>query len=77
MLKESKEKHKKDFLKSNIAKKVDDEGRIPDHEQSWKAFKGKNLEKLLEHIMKDCVQDLGLSLINGSVLERTTEKIIC
>ena len=33
VLKETKEQHKKDFTGN-------------DHEQSWRAFKGKNLEKL-------------------------------
>lgn len=74
LLKEAKEQHKKDFLKSDTSKTAKKEGRVPDHEQSWRAFKGKNLEKLLEHMMKDCVRDLGLSIINGGALERTSAK---
>jgi len=58
VLQEAKEQHKKDFS-----------GK--DHEQSWRAFKGKNLEKLIEYIITDEVQNLGLRVINGSSLERT------
>lgn len=60
VLKEAKKQHKKDFLGN-------------DHEQSWRAFKGKNLEKLIEHIIADEVRDLGLEVINGNILERTNE----
>lgn len=58
VLKEAKEQHKKDFTGN-------------DHEQSWRAFKGKNLEKLIEHIITDEVRDLGLEVVNGNILERT------
>ena len=57
-LKEAKEQHKKDFTGE-------------DHEQSWRAFKGKNLEKLIEYIITDEVQNLGLEVLNGNTLERT------
>lgn len=56
---EAKIKHKKNF-KGN------------DHEQSWRAFKGKNLEKLIEYIITDKLTDLGLTIINGNTLERST-----
>ncbi|MBU0455902.1 MAG: DNA modification methylase, partial [Gammaproteobacteria bacterium] len=46
VLKEAKEQHKKDFNGN-------------DHEQSWRAFKGKNLEKLIEYIITDEVKALG------------------
>jgi len=60
VLKEAKEQHKKDFNGN-------------DHEQSWRAFKGKNLEKLIEYIIADEVRDLGLEVVNGNTLERTNE----
>lgn len=60
VLKEAKEQHKKDFTGN-------------DHEQSWRAFKGKNLEKLIEHIIADEVRDLGLEVVNGNTLEQTNE----
>jgi type II restriction enzyme len=60
VLKEAKAQHKKDFTGN-------------DHEQSWRAFKGKNLEKLIEYIITDEVRDLGLEVINGNTLERTNE----
>ena len=40
LLKEAKELHKRDWQKSPTPNK--------DHEQSWRAFKGKNLEKIYE-----------------------------
>ncbi len=58
VLKEAKEQHKKDFIGD-------------DHEQSWRAFKGKNLEKLIEYIITDEVRALGLEVVNGNILERT------
>ena len=58
VLKEAKEQHKKDFTGD-------------DHEQSWRAFKGKNLEKLIEYIITDEVKALGLQVVNGNSLERT------
>jgi len=62
-LKEAKQLHRKDWLKSPTSNK--------DHEQSWRAFKGKNLEKLVVHIIKDEVEILGLKIVDGNALERT------
>ena len=42
-----------------------------DHEQSWRAFKGKNLEKLIMHVISDGVTSLGLKVVDGNSLERT------
>ena len=58
VLKEAKEQHGKDFTGN-------------DHEQSWRAFKGKNLEKLIEYIITDQVHALNLQVVNGNSLERT------
>jgi len=44
-----------------------------DHEQSWRAFKGKNLEKLIVYIIESEVNDLGLKIVDGNKLERTKE----
>lgn len=66
LLKEAKELHKKDWLKSPTPN--------GDHEQSWRAFKGKNLEKLILYIIKDEVEKLGLKIIEGNTLERTNSK---
>lgn len=44
-----------------------------DHEQSWRAFKGKNLEKLIIYIIGAEVKRLGLEIIDGNKLERTKE----
>lgn len=59
LLKEIKEIHRQDALSRGIT----------DTEQSWRAFKGKNLEKLIEYIIKDEIQKLNLSIINGNILE--------
>ena len=68
ILREAKIKHKQVYLDSKSAQKARDEGRTPDHEQSWRAFKGKNLEKLLLHMIQDCIEDIGLEIIEGSKL---------
>ncbi len=66
LLSEAKKLHKKDWLKSPTPNK--------DHEQSWRAFKGKNLEKLVLYIIKDEVENLGLKVLDGNTLERTNSK---
>ncbi|MBA7559253.1 DNA modification methylase [Candidatus Atribacteria bacterium 1244-E10-H5-B2] len=63
LLKEAKVFHKKDWLKNPTPK--------GDHEQSWRAFKGKNLEKLIKYMITEEIEDLGLKVINGNKLERT------
>jgi len=63
ILKEAKIMHKKDWQKTPTAN--------GDHEQSWRAFKGKNLEKLIVHIISDEVKALGLKIVDGNALERT------
>jgi len=63
LLTEAKQLHRKDFLKNPTPRR--------DHEQSWRAFKGKNLEKLIAHIIRDEVENLGLKAIEGSKIERT------
>ena len=61
VLSEAKEQHEKDFTGN-------------DHEQSWRAFKGKNLEKLIIYIIKDEIVLLGLRVLDGNKIERTKEK---
>jgi type II restriction enzyme len=63
LLGQAKEIHKQDWLKKPTPNK--------DHEQSWRAFKGKNLEKLVVHIIKDEVENLGLKIVDGNKLEKT------
>ncbi len=74
LMQEAKAAHKKYFLQSTTAKKARSEGRAPDHEQSWRAFKGKNLEKLVVHIIKVEVENLGLKIVEGNTLERTNSR---
>jgi type II restriction enzyme len=60
---EAKEIHKKDFLKHPTPQ--------GDYEQSWKPFKGHNLEKLIAYIIRDEIESLGLKLVDGNKLEKT------
>lgn len=62
----AKELHKSDFLRHPTSQ--------GDHEQSWRSFKGKNLEKLVAYIIKDEVESLGLKMVNGNTLERTSSE---
>lgn len=43
-----------------------------DHEQSWRAFKGKNLEKLIIFILKKEIRTLKLDLVQGHALEHNS-----
>lgn len=63
LLAEAKDRHRRDFLKSPTP--------MGDHGQSWRPFKGKNLEKLIVHIIRDEVERIGLKTVNGDTLERT------
>ena len=58
LLKEAKSVHKRQFT-----------GR--DHEQSWRAWKGKNLEKLIRYIIEQEVENIGLSIVEGNTLSRS------
>ena len=62
LLEEAKGYHKRDWEKKPT--------RGGDHEQSWRAFKGKNLEKLIQYIITDEIEALGLKVVNGNNLER-------
>lgn len=62
LLQDAKERHKQDFLRDKP------EG---DHEQSWRAFKGKNFERLIQHIITESIEALGMKVINGNKLERS------
>ena len=60
---EAKEEHERDFLRDPTPQ--------GDLGQSWKPFKGKNLEKLITYIIRDEIESLGLKLVDGNKLERT------
>lgn len=66
LLREAKELHKRDWEKKPTPNR--------DHEQSWRAFKGKNFEKLIIYIIKEEVESLGLKVIEGNKLERTDSR---
>ena len=61
LLQDAKERHRQDFLTDKPN---------GDHEQSWRAFKGKNFEKLIQHIITESIEALGMKVINGNRLER-------
>lgn len=71
LFQEAKANHKQFFLNSKVAKDALREGRTPDHEQSWRAFKGKNLEKLVIFMIEEEVKTLGLNIVEGNKLEKT------
>jgi len=62
LLQDAKARHKQDFLRDKPG---------GDHEQSWRAFKGKNFEKLIQHIITESIEALGMKVINGNQLERS------
>jgi type II restriction enzyme len=59
ILKEAKELHKQHFLTTGKT----------DHEQSWRALKGKNLERLLTYILIKEVKALSLDMVSGNALD--------
>jgi type II restriction enzyme len=61
---EAKRLHHRDWLKHPTA--------MNDHEQSWRAWKGKNLEKLVLYMLKKEIELLGLRIVEGNRLERTS-----
>jgi type II restriction enzyme len=64
LFEEAKEIHHKDWLKHPTA--------MNDHEQSWRAWKGKNFEKIVLHILKTEIEAIGLTIVEGTSLERTS-----
>jgi len=64
LFEEAKKLHYEDWLKHPTA--------MNDHEQSWRAWKGKNLEKLILHMLKKETEQLGLRIVEGNKLERTS-----
>lgn len=67
---EAREKYKQEYLSGPRALKKVSEGKVPDAEQSWKAFKGRNFEKLVWHMLEDQLKSLRLRCILGKQLER-------
>src|SRR3989338_8006222 len=63
ILSEAKEIHRKNFLKNPTPK--------GDYEQSWKGVKGSALETLIDHVLKEEVNGLGLKIVAGKKFEKT------
>jgi type II restriction enzyme len=64
LFQEAKDIHHKDWLKNPTT--------MNDHEQSWRAWKGKNLEKIVLHMLRTEIESLGLRIVEGNTLERTS-----
>jgi len=68
---EAREHYKNEYLSGPRAAKLRAQGKTPDAEQSWKAFKGKNFEKLIWHVIdSELGSILNLRCIPGGKLER-------
>ncbi len=67
---EAREKYKQEYLSSPKASKLRAAGKTPDAEQSWKAFKGKNFEKMIWHIIGDELESVDLRIILGASLKK-------
>ena len=68
---EARERYKQEYLVSPKAQKLKSQGKSPDAEQSWKAFKGKNFEKLIWHVIDEQFRSsLSLRCIPGGWLGR-------
>ncbi len=67
---EAREKYKHEYISTTRALKKISEGKVPDAEQSWKVFKGRNFEKLVWYMLEDQLKSLGLLCIPGKKLER-------
>lgn len=68
MLAEAKARHIQDYIEAQLQK-----GRSRDEidpEQSWRAFKGKNFEKLVLYIIEDSVKAMGLKSTKDNALNR-------
>jgi type II restriction enzyme len=66
LFEEAKQLHYRDWLKHPTA--------MNDHEQSWRAWKGKNLEKLVLYMLRKEIELIGLKIVDGGKLERTSGK---
>ncbi len=67
---EAREEYKREYLASSKAAKIRAAGKFPDAEQSWKAFKGKNFEKVIWHMIDEELQSINLRAIPGNQLGR-------
>ena len=67
---EAREEYKQEYLASSKAAKLRAKGKTPDAEQSWKAFKGKNFEKVIWYMIDEELQSINLRAIPGHQLGR-------
>jgi len=68
---DARERYKSEYLSSSRAARLRAQGKTPDAEQSWKAFKGKNFEKLIWRVIDgELGSSLNLCCIPGGKLGR-------
>jgi len=66
---EARERYKREYLASPKAQKLRAQGKSPDAEQSWKAFKGKNFENMIWYIIDgELNSTINLRCITGKKL---------
>lgn len=67
---EAREEYKQQYLASRKAQKLIAQGKVPDAEQSWKGFKGKNFERLILYIISSELRTDRIKCIPGVWLSR-------
>ena len=67
---EAREEYKQQYLASDKARKLIQQGKNPDAEQSWKGFKGKNFERLVLYIISSELRTDAIRCIPGDSLHR-------
>lgn len=68
LLAEAKEEYAQQYLASERAQKKREAGDVPDADQSWRAFKGKNFERLVLYVLEEELTSLGLRCVSGGKL---------
>lgn len=69
LFQEAKNRHREEYLARPATKKKLAEGKEVDPDQAWRAFKGKNFEKLILYILGDEISNLGLKCITDKGLD--------
>ncbi len=70
LFQEAKSRHREEYLGRPATKKKQAQGKEVDPDQAWRAFKGKNFEKLILHILSDEISSLGLKCTTDKSLDK-------
>ncbi len=60
-------------VKQSYAEMV--KGKVRDVDQSWRPFKGKLLEEIIEKLLEKSLEDLGLKVVRGNIFQRSDSKL--